>query len=38
MPLRGWNGTQAVPYEMDEPCAVEFTAKYYYLSGKPSAK
>ena len=22
-----WNGTQAVPYEMDEPCAVQPTAK-----------
>lgn len=29
-PLRGRNGTQAVPYEMDEPYAVQPTAKFQF--------
>ena len=29
-PLRGRNGTQAVPYEMAEPFTVRLTAKYSF--------
>ena len=41
-PLRGWNGTQAVPYETDEPCAIHPTGKYnfkkYYLIFLPAGE
>ena len=30
-PLRGGNGTQAVPYKMDEPYAVQPTAKQQFI-------
>lgn len=32
----GWNGTQAVPYEMGKPCAVEFTGKLQVISKNES--